>query len=421
MPISRRRTLAANAAIAACALVLAAPVTGVERRAFVTSVTGNGNLNSWPDSGGLSGLGAGDAICRTRAAAGGLANAASYVAWLSSPLTDAYCRVRGLTGKKASACGGGSPDPAGPWYLVSPPGAPITGTIDRLTGAEAEIYRGVLQDEFGTLFDPADGTRYWTGTLASGEAAAETCVGWAVPSPVQGGGVGDVLSSAVQWSYLGWVGCNSPRRLLCLESGASDPPVPLGVEPGLIAFVTSATGTGDLSSWPEAAGFSGLAAGDAICRTLASAARLPTPPSFVAWLSTSSIDARDRLLVPAVPIRRLDGYRLANSKADLLDGTNANSLHVDEQGRYVTAPLRVHTGTLADGTGGAGSCSDWDSTAGEVSTGVLAAQRSDRWTDDETLSCGGESRLYCVSNVVTLFWDGFDRTGDTSRWSAVAP
>ena len=42
----------------ALALVVASPVSAVKRRAFVTSVTGNGNLNSWADSGGLFGVAA---------------------------------------------------------------------------------------------------------------------------------------------------------------------------------------------------------------------------------------------------------------------------------------------------------------------------------------------------------------------------
>ena len=38
-----------------------------ENVVFVTSVTGNGNLSSWPDAGGNTGLEAADAICQTRA------------------------------------------------------------------------------------------------------------------------------------------------------------------------------------------------------------------------------------------------------------------------------------------------------------------------------------------------------------------
>jgi len=55
--------------------LLVAPAVAVKRRAFVTSASGTGNLNSWPDAGGLFGLAAGDAICRAQATAAGLPNA----------------------------------------------------------------------------------------------------------------------------------------------------------------------------------------------------------------------------------------------------------------------------------------------------------------------------------------------------------
>jgi hypothetical protein len=81
---------------------------------FVTSVTGDGNLGSWADAGGNTGLAAGDAICQARANAAGLTG--TFVAWLSDDNNDAYCRVHNLTGKKASNCGQGSlPESAGPW------------------------------------------------------------------------------------------------------------------------------------------------------------------------------------------------------------------------------------------------------------------------------------------------------------------
>ena len=38
--------------------------SGVSRVVFVTSVTGTGDLGSWPDAGGNIGVSAGDAICQ---------------------------------------------------------------------------------------------------------------------------------------------------------------------------------------------------------------------------------------------------------------------------------------------------------------------------------------------------------------------
>jgi hypothetical protein len=125
------RTAAATALVL---VALAAPADAVKRRAFVTSVAGNGNLASWPLSGGGVGLAAGDNICRARAFIADLPNPGSYYAWLSTASTDAYCHVQGQTGKKASGCVGPAAG-AGPWYRYDGVGR-WSGSIDELTDRE---------------------------------------------------------------------------------------------------------------------------------------------------------------------------------------------------------------------------------------------------------------------------------------------
>ena len=75
------------------------------RVAFVTSVFGDGNLGSWPDSGIEVGVAAADEICQARATVAGLANSGNFVAWLSTTTDDAYCRLHGFSGKKSANCG----------------------------------------------------------------------------------------------------------------------------------------------------------------------------------------------------------------------------------------------------------------------------------------------------------------------------
>jgi len=76
--------------------------------------------------------------------------------------------------------------------------------------------------------------------------------------------------------------------ILCLAAGSS---ARSGADP-LRAFVTSASGSADFSSWPQAtSGLHGIAAADSICQDLASQASLPNPSQFVAWLSDSTTDA----------------------------------------------------------------------------------------------------------------------------------
>ena len=114
-----RRSVRCLTWLAVAALVTASPALAVQRRAFATSVQGPGNLSSWADAGGNTGLAAGDAICRARAAAGGLPNAATYRAWLSNSATDAYCHVQGLSGTVGNACLGASQPGGGPWYQAN--------------------------------------------------------------------------------------------------------------------------------------------------------------------------------------------------------------------------------------------------------------------------------------------------------------
>ena len=416
-----RRRPAAGMLVVWLVVAGAHPALGVKRLAFATSATGTGNLHAWPEADGGFGLDAGDEICRTLAADAGLANAATYRAWLSTASTDAYCHVQGLAGEKATGCGGAS-SPAGPWFLITQ-NSNFAPALAELTGTGAVIFRGVLQDENATFLDLPLESTLWTGTSATGVDTTANCSSWVSPASDVQGTIGDARASARQWTQWLAVACDSERRLLCLEPGASDPPTKTEWTPAALAFVTSAQGNGKLSTWESAAGSVGLAAGDAICRNLATSAHLPDPDSFVAWLSDSNVDARDRLTLTNVKYRRVDHYQIADNKADLLDGTNDNSLHVDERGRYLGSGLTVFTGTLSDGTYEGASCFDWDSTSqpGNVRAGGASNMRTGVWTAGIGTACVTSSRLYCLSNTVTIFWDGFDLTHDTARWSTAIP
>lgn len=412
--------------VATFALLAASPAPAVHRRAWVTSVTGTGNLASWPEAGGQTGLAAGDAICRARATAGGHPNPGTYRAWLSDGATDAYCHVRGLTGKKANGCSGGTPDPAGPWYRFNG-NTPMTAGLDRLTGPEREIYRAVLYDDLTHPVDDGAASRIWTATHDTGVwiPGGFDCAGWTSSAASDFASFGNSLETAQTWTYASSAACNQSLRLLCVEPGASDLPVVRWAVPGSLVFVTRAAGSGDLSSWPEAGGASGLVAGDAICRNVAATAHLPAPESFVAWLSDSATDARDRLTSDG-PFRRIDGVTIANSKADLLDASNAASIHQFEDGSYLVSEEggKAFTGTLADGTADpVDTCADWSSAASTEAgrRGLAAGTSNGYWTARSAHLCNWPLHLYCFSNATTLFWDGFDLTGDTSRWSSAVP
>lgn len=397
------------------AILAAAPLDAVTRRAFVTSIQGSGDLSSWPGATGATALDRGDAICRARATAASLPNATTYRAWLSTASTDAYCHVQGLSGKKATACGGAALPGGGPWYLRNGI-TPFTGPLVDLVGAAETIYRPVLLDELGNEpgYDQAD---YWTGTQKTGAADADTCLGWTSASTGDSGMQGHSQMSAGGWTQTSSIECSFPRRLLCFEPGASEPFV-LGWSPAALAFASSVSGVGKLGSWPQAGGAQGIAAGDAICKNLAAAAHLPAPESFVAWLSDGGHDARDRVTLDA-SFRRVDHYPIANSRADLLDGVAVNSLHVDEHGSYANTYHSVYTGTFADGTRTSDHCFGWTENSPVFSGtfGGAGLARSFRWTEGFLYTCNVNRRIYCFGSVVVLFWDGFE-SGATANWSA---
>ncbi|HSD89603.1 MAG TPA: EGF domain-containing protein [Kofleriaceae bacterium] len=56
---------------------------GAYKKAFITSVTGNGNLFTWPDANGVTGFSAANAICQSRARYAGYANPQTFKAFMT--------------------------------------------------------------------------------------------------------------------------------------------------------------------------------------------------------------------------------------------------------------------------------------------------------------------------------------------------
>ena len=402
--------------------LLSDAASATKRRAFVTSATGTGDLSTWTGVAGATPLERADSICRYHAAGGQLPNWSTYRAWISVTGTDAYCHVQGLGGTRASGCNGAPLPGGGPWYLANGI-TPWGGTLNQMTGPQALLYRPVTLDE---NLDPISSAPYdrliWTGTDRQGHGIPTVlCDEWTSGDDVDAGAHGDAQGVGDRFTLASASLCSNQNHLLCLEPGASETVTP-NWAPGAVAFVTSASGTGDLGSWPAADGLAGIFAGFRICQNLATAAHLPAPASFVPWLSTTVVDAVDRLTTDG-PFRRPDGLVVATDVAELVGVTfTRNSLHQQENGSYLSAPLdTVWTGTLTDGTAGAFLCDNWtDGGAALGGSGQANVGRVAEWTDNLGLDCQSEARLYCLSNVITLFWDGFE-SGGTARWSATVP
>ncbi len=392
--------------------------------AFVTSDVGTGKLDDaaqWPTNGGLSGLAAADAICRNHAWAAGLPGWDSFRAWMSDSSNEAYCRVHGLDGAIASNCGQGSlPTGAGPWVRVD--GAPWAETIADALGQDGTVYRPLL-DELGDDFGvDTVGQHAYTGTDDTGAYSGSACNNWTQSS-------GLIASSGTPGSFGSWrwgfnniMNCSTEfGSLLCLQTG-SGPPLPREDGVGRLAFRTSATGPGDLGTWPVLAGHpdapTGLDAGDAVCRTLARQAFLPYADGFTAWLSTSGVDARDRFVHDG-PWQRVDGVRIADDLLDLTDDGPEAGIVTDEHGAYLA--IEVHTGTDDDGLRTTQTCGDWMDSGATVYWGWSSGAYG-YWSKVNDYSCDTPLALYCLADSphVLTGWDSFE-TGDLSRWSAAVP
>lgn len=101
--------------------------------------------------------------------------------------------------------------------------------------------------------------------------------------------------------------------------------------------------------------FGGLAGGDALCATRATAGGLSG--TYKAWLSTTTISASSRLVHYAGPYKLVTGTTIANNWADLTDGSLAAPIDRDEFG--ASRVFQVYTGTDEFGNSLGYDCSAW--------------------------------------------------------------
>lgn len=154
-------------------------------------------------------------------------------------------------------------------------------------------------------------------------------------------------------------------------------------------FVTQGVYAGALTSYVTAA--DGLAAGDKICDLRAKAAGLGG--TWVAWLSSSSADAIDR--VTGTGPWNMNGQVAFTNRAQLY-GEPLVPLAYDERGNRVDpygGEVAVWTGTKAGGQHHAETCGNWTSTTLTGRMGV--ASTTFDWTDVAWRYCSTEQHLIC--------------------------
>lgn len=189
----------------------------------------------------------------------------------------------------------------------------------------------------------------------------------------------------------------------------------LDLTPQKLVFVTSGKFNGDLvtaaanlTGSPPA---SGLAAGDAICQYYADQASLGG--DYKAWLSDSTISAKDRLTRFTGPYVRTDGVKVADNWTDLTTYTSGDpnpmldaAINVDETGANQNNSYQpwAWTGTAVatvPGNGGFAAgpfCSDWSSTSGYGKIGAYNLYQYGNWSHDSQKPCSSSNtiHLYCL-------------------------
>jgi len=167
------------------------------------------------------------------------------------------------------------------------------------------------------------------------------------------------------------------------DIGPADAALPIGTHN--VAFLTPLL--------PNAA-FGGLTGADALCARYAREGGFGG--TFVAYLSTSTVDAIDRL-AGAEGWARPDGLPIARTRADLLErGALIYPPSLDHLGvRNPPGELGVYTGTRLDGRLEPGqACDDWTRATGSVTGGAWDMASWD-WHARSGFSCGVPGRLFC--------------------------
>jgi hypothetical protein len=120
----------------------------------------------------------------------------------------------------------------------------------------------------------------------------------------------------------------------------------------------------------------------------------------MAWLADGSASPSSRFPTQSTgPYRRLDGFTIARSWADLTAGALNLPINMTETGA-ADVNATPWTNTLPSGAArpGAAHCRNWTDGDGPGSgrVGWTLGFTSDDWTDSHSLPCGQDfGRLYC--------------------------
>lgn len=114
--------------------------------------------------------------------------------------------------------------------------------------------------------------------------------------------------------------------------------------------------------------------------------------NWIAIAGDTAMSARFRVNID-VPFYRIDGVKIADSHADLFDGSIQNPININQDGN-------LETGTAWTGSDGAGyyvsdNCHDWNWVAVSGYYGDISSTSSS-WLHDDKTECSDGKHFYCV-------------------------
>jgi hypothetical protein len=166
--------------------------------------------------------------------------------------------------------------------------------------------------------------------------------------------------------------------------------LPCGAGGPCLVFVTSTSSDGNMGSSDP------LGSADGRCQELADKALPALPGAYKAWLSAEFDDPANRFVRSTGPYRLVNGTTIASNWDDLTDGMLLAPINLTESGGAVADPVRVWTGTDANGTGLGMDCADWSNgSSGATGYFGIATATNHTWSRLQEDVCGLPGRLYC--------------------------
>ena len=258
-------------------------------------------------------------------------------------------------------------------------------------------------DAAGTVDDPCPLTVTITvvgdgaGTVSDDDEISCSADGGTCSVIVDESDVISLTATAANGSMVGsWQGIDCAGTSCEFTVGSTSVDITISFElTSNIVFVTSTTVMPSALGTAPDDGQAPLDTADGICNHLATSAGLGG--TYVAWLSTSSASAGDRLMLsegePARGWMRPDGLPVALTKADLLAGEILYPITLDENG-VARNDSTVLTNTSESGTGLSSHCSNFTVSTGQTRSG-RSGTGAGYWTSIGSPSCGASARLYC--------------------------